>query len=122
MAVILRGVPLGEGLEVEGDVQTTLKLPGTEYGFYVAFSDGTLVEGSWGETRRFRFRLHTEGAGLTCIRRDGDHDVLELGWTIEWVAIASYEECAYLTRHEEPLPFLPGLFDGIGERLNEAAD
>lgn len=122
MAVLLRGVPLRERLEVTGDIQTTLKLPFTDYSlFYLSFSDGTLSEGIYEEERVYRFRLHTEGAGITRIRREGDHDVIELGWNIEWATIASYEECAYLVQTEEPLPQLPGLFDRIVERLKETA-
>jgi len=47
--------------------------------------------------------------------------VIELGWNIEWVTIASYEECAYLIREEELLPVLPGFFEDILERLKETA-
>ena len=122
MAVTLRGVPMRERLDVTGDIQTTLKLPFTDYSlFYLSFSDGTLIEGNYDEERVYRFRLHTEGAGVTTIRREGDHDVIEVGWKVEWVTIASYEECAYPIREEEPLPVLPGLFENILERLKETA-
>jgi hypothetical protein len=40
---------------------------------------------------------------------------------LEWVTIASLEECAYLIREEEPLPVLPGLFEDVLERLKETA-
>lgn len=122
MAVTLRGVPSRDRIEVTGDIQTSLSLPPSEAGlFYLAFSDGTLIEGGYQGDRGYRFRLHTEGAALTSIRREGDHDVVELGWRMEWVTIASREECGYLTDEEEACPVLPGLFDGAVERLKEPA-
>jgi hypothetical protein len=121
MAVAVRGVPSLGRVEVTGNVEATLELPSFGAGlFYLAFSDGTLIEGKR-EDRTYRFRLHTEGAGLTAIRRDGDNDVLELGWAIEWVTIASHEGGAWPVQDQEPLPMLPGLFEVHGKRVLEAA-
>ncbi|WP_324750076.1 hypothetical protein SH591_00580 [Sphingomonas sp. LY54] len=121
MAVTVRGLPAVGRVEVTGNVEATLELPSAgPCLFYLAFSDGTLIEGRH-EDRINRFRLHTEGAGLTAIRRDGDNDVLDLRWAIEWVTIASLEGSAYPVADQEPLPMLPGLFEGRGGRVPEAA-
>lgn len=121
MAVTVRGLPALGRVEVTGNVEATLELPSAgPCRFYLAFSDGTLIEGKH-EDRIYRFRLHIEGAGLTAIRRDGDHDVLELGWAIEWVTIASQQGSAYPVAHQEPLPMLPGLFEGRSKVVLEAA-
>lgn len=125
MAVTLRGVPLRERIEVSGDIQTTLQLPcdpDNETAFYfLSFSDGTLILGSYDEERVYRFKPHIEGAGITTIRREGEHDVIELGWNVEWVAISSDRECACLVPEpEEPLPVLPGLFEDRPETLAES--
>lgn len=93
MAVTLRGVPLREHITVSGDVETTLKLPFSESStFYLTFSDGSVIEGYYDEERAYRFKPYIEGAGIIRIRREGDHDLIDLDWRVEWVAIA--EECA----------------------------
>jgi len=121
MAVTICGALLHDRLEVSGNLETTLRLPSREGRFfYLAFSDGTLVEGR-NEDGACRFRLHTEGAGLTAIRREGDRDVLELGWTIEWVTIAPDDGSAYPVTAREPLPALPGLFEERGTKRREPA-
>ncbi|MEA1015328.1 hypothetical protein [Sphingosinicella sp. LY1275] len=121
MAVMLRGAPSRASLEVTGDLEALLALPCGDRGqFYLAFSDGTLVEGHC-EDRVYRFRLHTEGAGLTSIRREGACDVIQLGWAVEWVTVASHEGGAWPVQESEPLPLLPGLFEELGRRVLEAA-
>ena len=121
MAVAVRGVPSHGRVEVTGNVEATLELPSVgSCLFYLAFSDGTLIEGRH-EDQIYRFRLHSEGAGLTAIWRDGDNDVLELGWAIEWVTIAALQGSAYPVADQEPLPMLPGLFERRGKRVPEAA-
>lgn len=123
MAVTLRGVPQRERIEVTGDVQTALKLPFSEEStFYLLFSDGTLIEGHYDEERVYRFKPHTDGAGILTIRREGEHDVIDLAWHVEWVTIAAPEECAALLPPDaEARPTTSGMLGDILGRLRETA-
>ena len=118
VAVILRGVPLHACLELAGDLEMRLALP-VGNRFYVAFSDGTLAEGGY-EGGVYRFRIHTEGAGPTAIRREDNHDIIELKGAIEWVTIAADQGGSALGGYQDPLPILPGLFDECGTRMTAA--
>lgn len=43
-------------------------------------------------SRRCAFSVLNEGAGIVSIGRSGDGDVLEIGWTVEWVSLASGDD------------------------------
>lgn len=121
MAITLRG-EAGETIRVSGDIETELRVPYDDGNdcFYIGFSDGTLVEGRYGEDQQYLFSVAAEGAGIPRIRRIGRSDVLTLEWKIEWVAVADCMNCAVAESEPvEPLPDLPGLFTQLAEQFGK---
>lgn len=91
MAIRIESVE-GAKLRLSGDIHAVLDLPvrAAREGFGLAFSDGTLVRGGYDKaTDRCRFSCAIEGAGLIAIARKDDGDVLDIGWRIEWISLAS---------------------------------
>lgn len=121
MAITLRG-EAGERIRVSGDMETELRVPYNDGSdrFYVSFSDGTLVEGQYGEDQQYRFSIATEGVGIPRIRRIGHSDVLTLEWKIEWVAVADCMNCVVADPElVELLPDLPGLFTQMADQFGK---
>ena len=94
-----------------GEMEAELTVPPDGAGrCWLSFSDGTLIETTYGENDDCRFAVSEEGAGTVRIQREGDSDVLRLDWRVEWVTIAGADNTAHAMARGEPLPVLPGLF------------
>jgi hypothetical protein len=81
----------GHRLQLTGDVETILDVPvrGIAEGFSLAFSDGTLVQGSCiPGGNACRFGIASEGAAIARITRHGLGDALDLDWNFDWIALA----------------------------------
>ena len=81
----------GFKLKLSGDIETVISLStrAVSNDFAVAFSDGTLLRGSYDfALEECRFSVLIEGAGTAKIRRESGGDQVELDWRIEWVSVA----------------------------------
>ncbi|MDV5823428.1 hypothetical protein [Sphingobium naphthae] len=81
----------GHRLKLTGDVETILDVPvrGIKEGFSLAFSDGTLVQGSCiPGGNACRFGITCEGAAMARIVRRGLGDALDLDWNFDWITLA----------------------------------
>ncbi|WP_260926737.1 hypothetical protein [Novosphingobium sp. 9] len=81
----------GHRLHLTGDIETVLDVParGIAEGFSLAFSDGTLVQGTCipgGDA--CRFGIASEGAAMARITRHGLGDALDLDWSFDWITLA----------------------------------
>ncbi len=82
----------GHRLQLPGDVETILDIPmrGIAEEFSLAFSDGTLVQGSCiPGGNACRFGIASEGAAMARIVRQGLGDALDLDWNFDWITLAS---------------------------------
>ncbi len=110
MSVMIRGKDRTR-LKVMGDVEAELAVPADNAGrCWLSFSDGTLIEATYGEDDDCRFAVSEESAGIVRIQRDGDSDMLRLDWRVEWVTVAAPGNAARAEARSEPIPVLPGLF------------
>jgi hypothetical protein len=81
----------GHRLQLSGDIETVLDAParGVAEGFSLAFSDGTLVQGSClSSGTACCFRIASEGAAVARITRHGLGDALDLDWNFDWITLA----------------------------------
>lgn len=81
----------GHRLRLTGDVETVLDVParGVSEGFSLAFSEGTLVRGTWiPGGHACHFAIASEGAAMVRITRQGLGEALELDWTFDWITLA----------------------------------
>jgi len=82
-------------LQLTGDIETILHIPtrsGTD-SFSLAFSDGTLVQGSYRDgIDACHFAIATEGSAVTRIARHDGCDVLDLDWNFDWITLAGETE------------------------------
>lgn len=108
MSVTIQGVGETEYLRLTGDIDTTLRLPydvEQESRFFLAFSDGTLIEGDFGDEQLLAFRVAQEGAGIVRIEESS----LRLDWNVEWATIAPFKAGAQAQAgndpNQVPLPF-----------------
>jgi len=93
----------GFQLKLSGDIETAISLSARAVSddFVVAFSDGTLLRGSYDfALEECRFAVAIEGAGTTKIRRDSDGDQVELDWRIEWVSVVPGSQALLPTASE----------------------
>ena len=82
-------------LLLTGDIETRLDVParGISEGFSLAFSDGTLLRGTFlGDVSTCRFALAVEGAAQVRITRHDDGDRVDLDWDFEWITLACGQE------------------------------
>ncbi|WP_226637795.1 hypothetical protein [Novosphingobium profundi] len=82
-------------LVLTGDIETRLDVParGIAEGFSLAFSDGTLLRGTFLEdASTCRFTLAVEGAAQVRITRNGDGDRVDLNWNFAWITLACGQE------------------------------
>ena len=103
----------GFKLKLTGDIETVISLSTRSVcdDFAVAFSEGTLLRGSYDFTlEECRFAIVIEGAGTTKIRRESDGDQVELNWKVEWVSIAPGAQ-ALLPIAKDSEGFQPNLWD-----------
>ena len=94
---------MGVHIEVEGkssllltgDIETRLDVParGITEGFSLAFSDGTLLRGTFlDDASTCRFALAVEGAAQVRITRHGNGDRVYLASNFEWITLACGQE------------------------------
>jgi hypothetical protein len=107
-------------LHIDGDIRGTLyvpaELPKTAsdgevlvYSYYIALSDGSLIQAS--NHDEAEFDLIVEGAGHVSIGRDGKS--LSIDWRIEWINLSSnHGATAFAHKMPASLP----LFDKAGGR------
>ncbi|WP_232496207.1 hypothetical protein [Novosphingobium kaempferiae] len=82
----------GHHLQLTGDIETVLDVParGLSEGFSLAFSDGTLVRGTWiPGGHACQFAIASEGAAQVRIARHGLGEALDLDWNFDWITLAS---------------------------------
>ena len=82
-------------LVLTGDIETRLDVParGITEGFSLAFSDGTLLRGTFlDDASSCRFALAVEGAAQVRITRHEDGDRVDLNWNFEWITLACSQE------------------------------
>ncbi|BBC74029.1 conserved hypothetical protein [Altererythrobacter sp. B11] len=82
----------GTRLKLGGDVETmvSLSLRAQREGFALAFSDGTLLRGSYDlKLRELRLQLASEGRSNCAIRRCRHGDMAMLDAPIDWISIAA---------------------------------
>jgi len=93
----------GFKLKLSGDIETVISLSKRAVcdDFAIAFSDGTLLRGSYDfALEDCRFAVVIEGAGTTKIRRERDGDQVELDWRVEWVSVAPGSQALLPTANE----------------------
>lgn len=81
----------GYWLQLSGDIETILDLParGIAEGFSLAFSDGTLLRGTYlADDDICRFAIMTKGAARAKITQHEAGDVADLGWNFDWITLA----------------------------------
>ncbi|WP_226632657.1 hypothetical protein [Novosphingobium profundi] len=82
-------------LLLTGDIETRLDVParGIAEGFSLAFSDGTLIHGTFLDGAfTCRFALAVEGAAQVRIARHEDGDRVDLASNFEWITLACGQE------------------------------
>lgn len=90
MSVLIEAIA-GHRLQLTGDVETILDVPvrGITEGFSLAFSDGTLVQGSCiPGGNACLFGIASEGAAMARIVRQGIGDALDLDWNFDCITLA----------------------------------
>lgn len=81
----------GYWLQLTGSIETVLDVParGIAEGFSLAFSDGTLLRGTYVTGRdECQLDVATEGAALVRITRHETGDVADLDWNFDWITLA----------------------------------
>jgi hypothetical protein len=81
----------GHHLQLTGDIETVLDVParGLSEEFSLAFSDGTLVRGTWiPGGHACLFAIASEGAAMVRITRQGLGEALDLDWSFDWITLA----------------------------------
>jgi hypothetical protein len=103
MSVRVEPVPDSVRLKISGDVETVLSVPYEDDDrFMVAFSDGTLLVGSYDDELRVGFEVAREGAAM--IRRDGSAVVVD--WDVEWATVSAFDANVVEPRAPRPMPLL----------------
>lgn len=93
-------------LQVTGDIDAVLAVPfDDDDRFLVGASDGTLLLGTYDECLRCTWTVAQNGAAITRIAGDR----VDLEWTVEWLAVGLFSDCAIQSVAPEPLPLFPGL-------------
>jgi hypothetical protein len=115
MAVTIIPMPDEPRLCVVGDIHADLAIPAAAPlrledrepvdAYYIALSDGSLIQASFHHEPRFQ--VIVEGAGSVTVDKAGRS--LSVDWCIEWVNVAS-NHASMARAHKEPAS-LP-LFDG----------
>lgn len=85
----------GHQLALSGDLDTIVTLPaGAQDGrFSIAFSDGTLINGTHdGSAQNCAFEVQVEGASMVRVERDTGKDALVLDWRMEWIMVGPRAE------------------------------
>lgn len=104
MSVRVEPIPDSVRLRISGDVETVVSVPyEDEDRFMVAFSDGTLLVGSYDEDLQADFEVAREGAGF--IRRDGRAVILD--WSMEWATVSAFDANVVEPKMPCPLPLFP---------------
>jgi hypothetical protein len=106
MAVTIEPIPGSVRLRSMGDIETVLTVPyDDDDRFFVGFSDGTLLQGTYDGSLRCKWKVAREGAGL--VRFVGDSVVLE--WLAEWVTASVYDANVLEPQVPQALPLFPDL-------------
>lgn len=81
----------GHRLHLTGGIETILDVParGISEGFSLAFSDGTLVRGTYlPGTDTCRFAVASEGAAMVRFLRQEAGEALDVDWDFDWITLA----------------------------------
>ncbi|MFT4054790.1 MAG: hypothetical protein QM681_09815 [Novosphingobium sp.] len=81
----------GHRLHLTGDIETVLDVPARdiEEGFSLAFSDGTLVRGTYlAGTDACRFAIASEGAAMVRFLHQETGEALDMDWDFDWITLA----------------------------------
>jgi uncharacterized protein YfaT (DUF1175 family) len=106
MSVTIEPIPGSVRLRSTGDIETVLTVPyDDDDRFFVGFSDGTLLHGTYDDNLRCGWKVAREGAGL--VRFIGDGVVLE--WNAEWVTASVYDANVMEPQMPQALPLFPDL-------------
>lgn len=106
MSVTIEPIPGSVRLRSTGDIETVLTVPyDDDDRFFIGFSDGTLLQGTYDGSLRCDWKVAKEGAGL--VRFVGESVVLE--WRAEWVTASVYDANVVEPQMLKALPLFPDL-------------
>ncbi|OBX18055.1 hypothetical protein A9995_13950 [Erythrobacter sp. QSSC1-22B] len=106
MAVTIQPIPDSARLAVTGDLETVLMVPFEDDDrFFIGFSDGTLLQGTYDHNLRCGWKVAREGAGL--VKFYGESVVLE--GLVRWVSASVYDANVVEPQPPKALPLFPEL-------------
>lgn len=106
MGVMIDPIPDSVRLRVTGDIETILLVPyDDDDRFFLGFSDGTLLIGTYDDELRCTFEVATDGAGM--VRFAGGRAVLE--FRVDWVTVSIYDANVVEPPPPTVLPLFPDL-------------
>nr|WP_202386202.1 hypothetical protein [Allopontixanthobacter confluentis] len=89
-----------------GDIETVLIVPyDDDDRFFIGFSDGTLLQGTYDGSLRCDWKVAREGAGPLRFVRES----VVLEWSVEWVTASVYDANVLVPQVPQSLPLFPDL-------------